>query len=113
MTQFHDTPSRLVERYVAAFNAGDLDALERLYEPGAVVVPVPGQVTGNVRDALGYLLSLRQPMLATIRSSFVTGDVALLVVDWRVGELAGRAADVVRSGPSGWRYLVDNPHGTA
>jgi ketosteroid isomerase-like protein len=113
MTTFHDSPSSLVDRFVAAFNAGDADAVERLYEPGGLIVPVPGQATTERRAAIDYLLSLRQPMRATVRHCFVSGDVALLVVDWSVGEFGGSAADVVRLVDGRWRYLIDNPHGTA
>jgi len=46
------TPALLNEAYVAAFNARDLGALEVLYEPPAVLVPVPGSsVTGPARAA--------------------------------------------------------------
>jgi ketosteroid isomerase-like protein len=113
MTDIHDTPPAMVERYVAAFNAGDLDALERFYAPDAVLVPVPGQVTADRRGALAYLLSSGQPMRASVKRCFVVGDVALVVVDWAVGELAGTAADVMRVVDGRWCYLVDNPHGTA
>jgi ketosteroid isomerase-like protein len=113
MTGSHDTPTALVERFVAAFNDGDLDALERLYLDDAVVVPVPGQVTEDRRGALAYLLSLKAAMSASVRRCLTVGDTALLVVDWTIGELAGTAADVVRFDGSRWRYVIDNPHGTA
>ena len=113
MTPSHDTPHALVDRYVAAFNVGDLDAVDELYGPGALLVPVPGQATTDRRAAIRYLLSLRQPMRAVVRHCFVAGDVALLIVDWAIGELAGTATDVVGRGSGQWRYLVDSPHGTA
>ncbi len=113
MTTLHDTPHALVDRFVAAFDAGDADSLEALYEPEGLLVPVPGQPTADRRAANGYLLSLRQPMRASVRHCFAVGDTALLVVDWAVGELSGAATDVVRRTGGVWRYLVDNPHGTA
>src|SRR5262245_54181761 len=109
----HDTPGALVERFVAAFNACDLDALERLYLPGGVVVPVPGRVSDDPRGALTYLLSLRATMTAVVKRCVTVGDTALLVVDWAVGAMAGTAVDVVRLDEGLWRYLIDNPHGTA
>lgn len=113
MTTSHDTPHTLVDRFVAAFNAGDADALDRRYETDGLLVPVPGRPTTDRRAANGYLLSLRQPIRARVRHCFTTGDVALVVVDWAVGELAGTAADVLRRTGGEWRYLIDNPHGTA
>ena len=52
-------------------------------------------------------------MRATVKRCYVTGDIALVVVDWAVGGLAGTAVDVVRVCDGVWRYVVDNPHGAA
>lgn len=112
MTTSHDTPPDLVARFVAAFNAGDADAVERLYEPDGLLVPVPGHVAEDRRAATTYLLSLRQPMHATVKRCFVSGDIALMVIDWAVGSLSGTATDVARRTAGRWRYLIDNPHGT-
>jgi ketosteroid isomerase-like protein len=113
MTTSHDTPFALVERYVAAFNARDLDSVLRLYEDDSVLVPVPGRPTSDRRAAVSYLMSLRQDMRAVVRDCFAAGDVALVVVEWAVGELSGVATDVVRFRGGEWRYLIDNPHGVA
>ncbi|MFE0124889.1 YybH family protein [Streptomyces parvus] len=58
----------------------------------------------------------------TPRHTYVSGDLALLIVDWVVEgraahggqvRIAGTATDVARRGPDGlWRYVVDNPFGT-
>lgn len=113
MTTSHDSPHALVDRFVAAFNAGDADELDRLYEADGLLVPVPGKATTDRRAANGYLLSLQQPIRATVRHCFTTDDVALVIVDWVVGELSGTATDVLRRTDGEWRYLIDNPHGTA
>jgi ketosteroid isomerase-like protein len=62
------------------------------------------------------------PIEATTRHAYVSGDIALLVVDWSIAgtsrqgyplDLRGTATDVVRRGADGrWRYVVDNPFGT-
>jgi ketosteroid isomerase-like protein len=54
---------------------------------------------------------------------YVAGDIALLIVDWSMRgtardgsavDMGGTATDVVRRGADGrWRYVIDNPHGTA
>ncbi|MFE1417023.1 YybH family protein [Streptomyces sp. NPDC058746] len=57
------------------------------------------------------------------RHTYTSGDLALLIVDWSIGgtgpdgaavRLAGTATDLARRGADGlWRYLVDDPFGTA
>jgi hypothetical protein len=110
MDHIHGAAS-LVDRFVDAFNAKDLDGLLRLYAPGGVLVPVPGQVTPNRRAALAHLLSFGEPMRASVKRSYVAGPIALLVVDWAVGPMSGTAVDVARWDGGAWRYLIDNPHG--
>ncbi|MFC4565795.1 YybH family protein [Nocardiopsis mangrovi] len=134
MTNTHDDPSQPapaddpalhVAGYRAAFNSGDLAALDRTYEDRGVLVPRPGHpVSGDGRTAAtAHLLSLGLPIEATTRHAYVADDIALLIVDWSIRGtapdgrevgLAGTAADVARRGPDGhWRYVIDNPFGTA
>ena len=125
MTTFHDDPASVITTFLSAFNAGDAEALEGAYEPDSVLVPRPGlPVTGPGRAAAnGYLLGLGLPMEAKLRHSYVVDDLALLVVDWSVRgttpdgaeiDISGTATDVARRGPGGtWRYVIDNPNGTA
>lgn len=49
-------------------------------------------------------------------------DIALVVADWVMAgtaadgnevELRGSTADVLREGPDGWKFVIDNPFGTA
>jgi ketosteroid isomerase-like protein len=128
MTTAHDAlPAGLVQHihsYVAAVNAGDAAAIDRLYARQGVVVPRPGlPMAGPGRvTAIRHLLGLGVRMHAAVRHAYVVDDIALLVVDWSMAgtapdgtavEMAGAAADVLRLGPDGqWRYLVDNPFGT-
>ncbi|GAA3595520.1 hypothetical protein GCM10022419_093520 [Nonomuraea rosea] len=118
-------PDSPASRFVAAMNAGDAQALDRLYEDDGVLVPVPGHpVTGPARLAANqHLQSLGLPMRARPRHVYVSGDIALLIVDWSISgtardgsavDMSGTATDVVRRGADGrWRYVIDNPHGTA
>ncbi|WP_051794147.1 hypothetical protein [Kibdelosporangium aridum] len=56
-------------------------------------------------------------------SIYVAGDIAQIIVDWSIQgttpegyeiDLKGTATDVARLGEDGrWRYVVDNPFGTA
>jgi uncharacterized protein (TIGR02246 family) len=125
MTTIHDDPTALIDGYVEAFNAGDVAALDDAFEKDAVVVPRPGMpMAGQQRaQAMTHLLSLGLPMRARVRHCYTAGDIALVVVDWSLRgttndghdlDLRATATDVLRHGHDGrWRYVIDNPNGTA
>jgi ketosteroid isomerase-like protein len=119
-------PAAHVAAYRAAFATGSSAVIDRFYEPGALLIPGPGESrSGPVERAAAYdhLLGFGVPMLTETRHLHVVGDIALSVVDWsmrgtaRQGfplDLHGVSADVLRRGPDGrWRYVIDNPFGTA
>lgn len=108
------------------FNARDLDGLMALNITDVVFVPAPGQpVEGeaNVRGALEQFLSLKLPITMTVRNVFQKGNTGLAVADWTINgtgpdgsevSLAGTTADVATYDEEhGWRYVIDNPFGTA
>ncbi|NUT54178.1 MAG: DUF4440 domain-containing protein [Saccharothrix sp.] len=99
------TPEELPALFAEAFNAGDPGALYdpgTLYEPGAQ----PAELAGH--------LTLTRKMAVVTRKVITKGDLALLIVDWRIGDETGTATDVARRGPDGrWRYAIDNPSGIA
>ncbi|GGT07093.1 hypothetical protein GCM10010271_06870 [Streptomyces kurssanovii] len=108
-----------------AFNTFDPEVLDRLYEPGAGFIPMPGHmVTGAGRlRANGDFLRLRVPIRVAPRQTYVVGDLALLIVDFVIAgttpegdpvRIEGTATDVARRGADGcWRYAIDNPFGVA
>ncbi|MDI9883327.1 DUF4440 domain-containing protein [Streptomyces sp. HNM0645] len=116
-------PARLPEVFVEAFNAKDLDAIDRLFEPEAVRVLTPGVVvTGDGRrQATSSFLSLGVPIDISVRHTYVYDDIALVIGDFVIdgtnpdGErvhIEGTATDVARRGSDGlWRYVIDNPPG--
>ncbi|WP_168626129.1 MULTISPECIES: nuclear transport factor 2 family protein [unclassified Cryobacterium] len=108
------------------FNARDLDGLMALNVDNVVFVPAPGQaVQGEaaVRGALEQFLGLNLPITMTVRHVFQNGNTGLAVADWTINgtgpdgsemALAGTTADVaVYDEQHGWRYVIDNPFGTA
>jgi ketosteroid isomerase-like protein len=116
-------PADLVSGYLTTFTQRSGALLDRHYEPDAVLVPRPGLgLTGAQRVAAhDHLLGFGPPMRATVRHAYVSGDIALLIVDWAMrgtaaGEpvdLSGTATDVARRGADGqWRYVIDNPFGS-
>jgi len=119
-----NTLSDLHPAWAAAFNAADLDAMLELAEPDQVFVPAPGvAVQGEAaRGALQQFLGLGLPISMTVRNSFESGEIGLVVVDWTISgtgpdgsevNLAGSTADVARRGSNGWKFVIDNPFGTA
>ncbi|MFI9778667.1 YybH family protein [Streptomyces sp. NPDC051956] len=116
-------PAHLPSAFVEAFNAKDLAAIDRLFEPEAVRVLDPGVVvTGDGRrQATSSFLALGVPIEISLRHSYVYDDTALLIGDFVIdgtkpdGErvhLEGTATDVARRGSDGrWRYIIDNPPG--
>jgi len=107
----------LSARYCAAFAKGSGPALDELYEPDAILVPRPGTAligAAHRIPAHEHLLGFGLPITAHARHTYVSGDIALLIVDWSIGALSGTAADVARRGADGqWRYVIDNPFGTS
>ncbi|HEX2183787.1 MAG TPA: SgcJ/EcaC family oxidoreductase [Rubrobacteraceae bacterium] len=119
------SPEEAVRAMVDAFNSRDLDAFMDFYEPGATLVPQPGQVASGaaaIRDAMGGFLALKgrmevEPELAVVQA----GDVALVSGSWTLtghrsdGEpvtMSGRVTDVLRRQPDGtWRWVIDVPFG--
>jgi uncharacterized protein (TIGR02246 family) len=118
-------PEDMYRAFVAAFNAGDLDALIALYEPDAVLIPEPGRPVGGhaaIREALQGFLALRGTMTIQPIAIFPTGDLALTHGRWTLSAtspdgrpltLGGKAAEVLRRQPDGtWLHAIDNPYGT-
>lgn len=111
--------------FAAAFNSGDPEAVEQVYEEAGLVVPEPGRpMTGADRaTANAAFQALGVPVEVTPRHVYVADDIALLIVDWIIEgtgrdggavRIEGTATDVARRGSDGrWRYIIDNPFGTA
>lgn len=119
------SPERQPHVFAAAFNTGDPEAIERVYERDGVFVSGPGQPTtgSDRREANARMASLGVPLQVEPRHVYVSGDITLLIVDWTIvgstpdGEqvdIRGTATDVARRGEDGvWRYVIDNPFGVA
>jgi uncharacterized protein (TIGR02246 family) len=119
-------PEEYHPAFVNAFNAGDAEALMALYEPGASLVPQPGQVvTGAqaMRGAVEGFLALKGRMSLETRAIVLAGDLAQTHGQWtRRGtaqdgsplQMAGRSAEVLRRQPDGtWLCVIDNPFSDA
>lgn len=117
-------PEDMNSAFAEAFNSGDIESLVSLYEPEAVLVPVPGQVAVGaeaIRAALLELLSLKGTMRSENQYALVQGDIALLRAkvhligtrpDGSPLEINNHTAEVVRRQPDeSWLYILDHPYG--
>lgn len=117
-------PEDMNTAFAEAFNSGNIETLISLYEPGAVLVPKPGQLAEGadaIRTALQALLALKGVMRSENQYALVRGDIALLRAkvhlvgtgpDGRRIEINNHTAEVVRRQPDGsWLYIIDHPYG--
>jgi len=105
-------PEDIARLIVERVHAGDLDGLEALYEPEAVMAFPPGQMTVGrdaIRAVYAQLIEQKIPFkvedpLPTVRS----GDLAL--TSTRPADAAGARVQVARRQPDGtWLRVLDRP----
>ena len=103
-------------------NAGNLDALIDLYEPGASLLqPDASAAVGHaaIRKALGELLGSK-PRIQMKTARVAKGEgLAVLYSEWLLAttgpdgarqEQAGKSVEVVRRQADGsWRFAIDDP----
>ena len=110
--------STLFERY---FADGDLEGLMSLYEEDAVFPTPHGTSTGHdeIRATLKAYLDSGAQLVFGESLVFSAGDLALIHTPWTMRMPDGSApegatAEVVRRQSDGrWKYIIDNPDGTA
>lgn len=117
----------VAEAYMAAFNAGDVDATVGLYTADGVAVIDRGtcaaKADGSLEAAFRQYFAATRPRLEfAFRHVYVAGDVALGVTDWlieskdgdgQVTRTEGGATDVLRREADGtWRFAIDNRYGS-
>lgn len=116
------SPEEISNLFAEARNAGDIESLLTLYEPGACLVSQTGEELIGLRaieEYLRSLLALKGHMTIENHSIYKTGNTALLRARWHLtgllpnGEpldLRGISVEVVRQQPDGrWLYLIDHP----
>jgi uncharacterized protein (TIGR02246 family) len=104
-------------------NAGDLEGLMALYEPGCRLVRRDGSVAVGyveIRTLFGRLLEMQPAVrVAVVKVVSAGDDLALLYNDWSLTatgpdgspfETSGKAIEVLRRRPNGtWRIAIDDP----
>ena len=114
-------PEDMNGAFAEAVNSGDLEQVLALYEPDAVLAPIPGERArglGEIRAALHELSPLGGEMESRNVWCIQAGELALLRGEWRLRgtapdgsplELASPTVEVVRRQPDGsWLYVIDH-----
>src|ERR671915_1406010 len=104
-------PDDLAKYFIERGNAGDVDGLVALYEPGAVLAFPPGNVaTGRAEIRTVYeQFVAAAPTLVPGRQhpTLVSGDLALTASTLTTGEIT---VEIARRQPDGsWLWVVDQP----
>jgi ketosteroid isomerase-like protein len=120
------TPVQVLESIVTGINTGDLDSLMPLYEREAAFATEPGTLapgTPGVRGALSGFIAMNGTLDLEVTRVLEAGDLALVIGVWSFDgtspdgdpvRLEAQNADVLRRQADGtWRFVIDNPWGTA
>ena len=102
-------PEDLDRLFLERANAGDVDGVVDLYEPGAVLAFPPGRLATGlqaIREVYTDLLASRPRLTGEIRPAVRNGDIAITST-----VRAGNATvEVARRQPDGtWLWLIDQP----
>jgi ketosteroid isomerase-like protein len=103
-------PEDLDRLFLERANAGDVDGVVALYEPGAVLAFPPGQLaigTEAIRRVYAELLASPPGFAGVIRPAIRNGDIAITSTT-----RAGNATvEVARRQPDGtWLWMIDQPN---
>jgi uncharacterized protein (TIGR02246 family) len=120
------TPEQVLDSIVTGINSGDLESLMPLYESTAAFATRPGSLAhgaAGISDALAGFISMKGELDLEVTRVLEVDDLALVTGTWSFtgtgpdGEpvrLAASNADVLRRQADGsWRFVIDNPWGTA
>lgn len=120
------SPAQIHREFEEAFNAGDLDALLALYEPGAALIAQPGVVAvglDQIGPALQAFLDTGGKIRLDTREVVTIGELAYLTNRWALNgtnpdgtplQMGATTAEVARRQDDGsWLYVIDNAIGDA
>jgi ketosteroid isomerase-like protein len=120
------TPEQVLDAIVDGINTGNLESLMPLYESEAAFATQPGSLAHGapgVRDALIGFISMKGKLDLEVTRVLEVDDLALVTGGWSFDgtgpdgdpvRLSASNADVLRRQSDGtWRFVIDNPWGTA
>lgn len=117
-------PEEMNEYFAKAYNSGEVDNLNNLFETNAKVVRKNGEVITGINKINAEhlnLLKLGGKMTSNNKYCVEIENIALLRADWKIEthnesgeilEIKGSSTEIVRKQKDGsWLYIVDNPFG--
>jgi uncharacterized protein (TIGR02246 family) len=117
--QVATTPQQVHELFQTFVNAGDADGLASLFEPDALMAPVPGaeaRGAAQLHAACAGLCAMSARFELRTDAVRTAGDLALLSNSWTAttpdgGAFGGRTTEVARRQPDGrWLVVIDDPN---
>ncbi len=104
-------PNDLPKFFIERANAGDVDGLEALYAPEAVLISPEGQVlkgAGAIREFYAMLLTFQQVFQpGDQRPAIRNGTIALTSSRLTSGQVT---AEIAQQQPDGsWLWVIDQP----
>ena len=124
--EIHDPIVSTILTMTDAFQKGDISAILRTYEPGAVVVGEPGKpLSGEaaLRGMFAGFIALKPKFTYSGHDVVIADDIALHLAPWQLNGVApdgtavkqkGLSAALLRRQPDGrWLIVIDQPHGDA
>jgi pimeloyl-ACP methyl ester carboxylesterase len=120
-----NAPADVPAAFDAAMNAGDLNALLRIFSNNATMRMTSGDVVqacpSELRRSFAQLLAMRPHIRNTVRRVLSSGGIALVLLDWSLSVTLpdgqqhleeGTATQVMEKGrDGGWRLRISNPLG--
>lgn len=117
-------PEKMNETFAAAFNSGNIDCINSLFEKGAKVVKYDKSIVSGIKEYYNEhlnLLKLGGTMTSVNKFCIQFEDIALLSAEWTIKttdekgesiEISGISSEVVRKQDDNtWLYIIDNPFG--
>jgi ketosteroid isomerase-like protein len=111
-----DSPESWWRMFQQGMLDGDVNAVLRLYEPGAAFAGPDGGVRNGheeIREAIGMMASARADFRVTIEKTIHAGDLILMHSAWtltRPRVMSGHALEVLRQQADGrWLLVIGEP----
>ncbi|MHC8949894.1 YybH family protein [Sphingobacterium hungaricum] len=118
------SPEQMNEFFADAYNSGDVNRLNMLFESNAKIVRYDGTIVSGVElinEEHLNLLNFGGKMTSVNKYCVELENIALLRADWKIETKNDKSEDIVIEGSSSeiarkqsdgtWLYIVDNPCG--